>query len=149
VVFARADTADRLETKSIDQRTQSLKDGMTLSLAHPVFGSGPNAELIDLRNVDAKQAGKPAAGFKAPEPLEPPADAYLLAFVDLGIVGTLLVIAFLAQTIRRIPRSAWPFLLLFGVLAAFDYYLWSTWSGMCLALILLLLLQNFFGTDKA
>ncbi len=133
-ILSRADFSHRLEAQSINMRGQSLVDGWNIFQARPFFGAGPNAELVAL---DAGQNhGKSEQLFA---PLEPPHNVFLLALADLGVVGILLLLIsvwpiFRAMNIQYIPF--WGSLL---ILASFDHYLWSTWSGMCLVAIVLLI----------
>jgi hypothetical protein len=125
VVFARTDTSSRLEAKSITQREMSLSDGLAIFRRHPLFGSGPNAELLDAPN----------ASVKASAPLEPPHNVLLLMLDDLGVIGVVLLACFAWPFVRRIPRFAWPFAAAVVVIGLVDHYPWSTWSGLCLVLI--------------
>jgi hypothetical protein len=127
VVFARSDVSARLEAKSIDAREQSLRNGADIFIHHPLIGTGPNAELISL---------VPAKG-KALAPLEPPHDLFLLALDDVGIIGFaalayLVWLCLFALRKRHRLGQAFPFLAAIFILALFDHYLWSTWSGQCL-----------------
>lgn len=133
-ILARVDPSLRLEARSIDTRTQSLRDGLVLFQAHPWFGTGPNAELRD-PILWRRHLGDPA-------PLEPPHMIYLLILVNLGIVGSALLL-FIAFRLRffafHMTRTAWPFIIPLGILGLFDHYLWSLWSGQSLAMLVVLL----------
>jgi hypothetical protein len=125
----RFDPTARLEAKSIDARVTSLEVGWDVLRHHPLFGTGPNAELLPV----ARQLTVPLAAA----PLEPPHDAYLLALTDVGIVGFLSLACLLALLIRgvfRSPDRAVPFAILsvLAVLSAFDHYPWSLWAGQSL-----------------
>lgn len=119
---SRLSSAERLEQKSFEERGQSLRDGLKLFLARPIFGTGPNAELVAM-NVSA-----------SPAPLESPHNAFLLAFVNVGVGGILL----LGWFFRKRPLTYAIFLPPLLILAFFDHYLWSYWSGQALATIALL-----------
>ncbi len=144
-LFARIHPTGRLEVKSIDAHAQSLRDGWKLFRLHPLFGVGPNAELVAENTRTRKHENT-----KTREPIEPPHNAYLLALVDLGIVGMLLfvwIVASIWQLSAR-GRSLKPiyyllstnshFLFFVAVLSIYDHYLWSYWSGQALVLLTIL-----------
>ena len=131
-ILARSDTSSRLESKSVDVRLQSLKDGWSVFRRHPWIGIGPNAELLAL-----------AARYPtlAPAPLESPHNVYLLAFEDIGIIGSIAVLGLLVIAVRNIEdkKRAVVFVLPILVLGMFDHYLWSYWGGQSLVAIVALL----------
>ena len=132
-IFARFDLSQRLEQKSVDQRVGSLRTGLDLFLKHPLIGSGPNAELLIAPSNE-----------KARAPLEPPHHAYLLALDDVGIVGFVTIVFLIWMLLLNGERKARPYSLssivyCLSVLALFDHYLWSTWSGQVLVAIAILL----------
>ncbi len=121
-VFARVEAQGRLEVKSIDERTQSLKDGVAIFLKHPIFGSGPNGEMLDLdrsRNI----------------PLQPPHNVFLLFLDDFGIVGLVLVGGFLflnRAAAKTFFVSAYWIVIPLAIVGLFDHYLFSLWAGQVL-----------------
>ncbi len=139
LLLSRVQPTGRLEQKSIDARMQSVRDGLTLFIAHPLFGTGPNAELVDLARI------RPA---KSRAPLEPPHDAYLLALVDVGILG-ILILGWVVWKTKRAhgmrPSILHPTFAALLILGLFDHYLWSLWAGQALVAVTLLTLAPFFG----
>jgi len=135
-ILARADLSQRLEAKSMDVRMQSLRDGWDLFQSHLLFGTGPNAELVPLMT---------ACGPNCPAPLEPPHDVPLIILVDLGIIGTLLLGAFVWFLRPRFGLEALPLLVAVIPVALVDHLLWSTWSGLCLVALLCILTKGENG----
>jgi O-antigen ligase len=138
LVSTRTNVADlaRLEQRSVDARKQSLIDGVRIFQSRPFFGTGPNAELPVLAQLDGKTV--------ATAPLEPPHLAWLLMLDNLGIVGVLittgLALLFLRRALDRWarvqvgPRAlAVSIVTVVFVLSLFDHYIWSLWSGQVLA----------------
>jgi len=139
MVFTRLDVqADRLEQKSVVTRLQSLRDGVRVYQAYALFGTGPNGELSALAQLDGVT--------KSPAPLEPPHMVWLIMMVNFGTVGALFILGFALSVLRRL-MEVWNKIdfemraLLLGlvtawmVLATFDHYLWSLWSGLSLSAI--------------
>lgn len=136
-ILSRFDRTQRLEAKSLDDRASSLTFGLELVIRHPVFGTGPNAELLDA----AHRLSVPMA----PAPLEPPHNAALLALANLGIAGFagLLFLAWLfVRFLRGQPDRAFPLaaLLTLAILGLFDHYPWSAWAGQTLVMSTILLI---------
>jgi O-antigen ligase len=140
----RFDLSARLEAKSIETRVMSLREGLDLFIRHPVVGTGPNAELLDVAR------SQPNSHSTAP--LEPPHDAYLLALADVGVLG-FLALAYLAVLVVRSafrkPVRAIPVAILsvLVILALFDHYPWSLWAGQALvaAVFALVFLPDYVG----
>lgn len=133
-ILSRFDRTQRLEAKSLDARASSLKLGLDLFLRHPMFGTGPNAELLDAAHLLSAPTSR--------APLEPPHDAYLLALVNVGVAGgaALLYLAwmFLRFLFRQPDRGlSISILATLAILGLFDHYLWSLWAGQALVLTLL------------
>jgi O-antigen ligase len=132
-LFARANTASRLETMSIDARRQSLRDGWGVFQSHALVGTGPNADLLFMGD-----------GTDAKRPLEPPHSVILLALVNFGILGCALLAFLVAQLkSRRAFLMSWSssliYLLPLFVIGMFDHYLWSLWAGQTLVAIAIVL----------
>lgn len=117
-VFARLDPGLRLEAKSINVRAQSLADGWRVFWAHPMFGVGPNAELLSL-----------AGSGQAKAPLEPPHAVFLLILADVGLLGALAFFVLLGSWGSIMQTKMIPFLLAVALPGLFDHFLWSNWSG--------------------
>ena len=135
-LLARGDTSSRLEAQSLSARTQSLQNGWMSFRAHPLIGSGPNADLL---------AHVPESG-RANSPIEPPHAFLLLALANFGILGMMLWGALMYYLKRS--RSVGPifpaciFLASLFVVGLFDHYLWSYWSGQGLIALALLISQR-------
>jgi hypothetical protein len=132
-ILSRFDATQRLEAKSIQTRSVSLKSGIEIFMRHPFFGTGPNAELLDL----AKQSQEK----KSVAPLEPPHNAFLLVLVDFGIFGFLIFVWILWLNRRFVIRHS-SFVIPLLVLALFDYYPWSFWAGQSLVMLVMLLRED-------
>ncbi len=136
VVMARTQEQNRLEAKSLDARSQSLKEGWQIFLRHPILGSGPNAELVDVWSLRRDQNTKLQ---RSPEPLESPHNAFLLMLADFGLLGSVLM-AYLIWRARKCLLRVWPAILPLVILAWFDHYLLSYWSGQALLAVVILTL---------
>ncbi|MBP9869810.1 O-antigen ligase family protein [Patescibacteria group bacterium] len=135
-LLARGDTSSRLEAQSLSARAQSLQNGWMSFRAHPLIGSGPNADLL----VHVPESGRTTS------PLEPPHAFLLLALANFGILGMMLWGALMYRLKRS--RSVGPifpaciFLAPLFVVGLFDHYLWSYWSGQALIAFALLISQR-------
>lgn len=126
VLLARADAANRLVVQATDARLQGYADGWRSLKAKPLFGLGPNAESAGLwQSVSKEDAKKPR------QPLESPHNVFMLLAVDFGILGGLLAVWLVWRFRRAFARRWWLWPPLF-ILASFDHYLWSYWSGLAL-----------------
>lgn len=133
LISGRVSADSRLEQKSIAAREGSLKLGLDMFRQAPVFGTGPNAELL----TAALALGT------SPEPLEPPHSSYLLALVDIGLFGAIIIALFLKKHRRSWRRYLMhPMILVLLVLALLDHYTWSTWSGQVLVVLSLLMVDD-------
>lgn len=125
LVVPRLQSETRLEQLSTHERTQSFKDGWTLFTQHPLVGVGPgtaNLAIAQLRPTD--------------RPPVPPHNVPLLALVEVGAIGMIGLALLLISAWRAIRPSfstASVLMSSFVILGLFDYYHWSTWSGMVLA----------------
>ncbi len=132
-IIGRVSADGRLEQKSISAREGGLKVGLDMLRQAPVFGTGPNAELLMIA---------PASGVSS-EPLEPPHSAYLLTLVNFGFFGVISIGLFLYKHRRRWRVYAMhPIVLAILVLAFLDHYTWSTWSGQVLVVLSLLMIDE-------
>lgn len=143
VILARARITDRLEKKSIVTRSQSLADGWRLLQTHRWFGTGPNAELVVLANTSPRQD----ESSPRREPLESPHSVYLLAMLNVGIVGSIFLCmlivtrAWFYHSLGWSPQSI-SILFIIATLGLFDKYLWSFWAGQALIAIACALASN-------
>lgn len=133
VLLARTDAGNRLVLQSADARLQSHVDGWQVLKDRPFFGSGPNAELASLARTKFNTEIK-----KLRQPLESPHNALFLFLVDFGVFGAAVFLWAVWRFRKALLRRWWifpPFI----VLAVFDHYLWSYWSGLALAAVVLAL----------
>ncbi|MBI5654914.1 O-antigen ligase family protein [Candidatus Uhrbacteria bacterium] len=126
VLLARADSGNRLVEQSGSARWQSLVDGWQVFKSRPLQGSGPNAELARLARSRMDTEVK-----KLRQPLESPHNTFLLLLVNFGVLGAV-ASAWTLWRFRRALLRRWWMLPPLVVLASFDHYVWSYWSGMCL-----------------
>lgn len=135
VLLARADAGNRLTEQSGSARRQSLVDGWEVFKSRPFQGSGPNAELARLA-----QLRKGFEDKKTRQPLESPHNVFFLLIVDFGILGAGVFLWIIWRSGKALARSWWilPPLI---VLAFFDHYLWSYWSGMVLTAVVFMTLM--------
>ncbi len=126
LVLTRADIqSSRLEQKSIVTRIQTLRDGIGVFQAVPLFGTGPNSELPVLATLKkhwieedsiriaalGQFPGHPNS-WNADEyvrsrmatigPLEPPHMVWLLILVNFGIAGSLFIFGFGLYLLRSV-----------------------------------------------
>jgi len=141
-LFTRIGASQRLEAKSTDQRLGSLRDGISIFLEHPFFGTGSNAELLHVKPVGNR-------------PLEPPHNVLLLALDDIGVVGFVpllfVTVWFLATISRRPHKGSVSALAISAIFLALpDHYLWSFWSGQALfAIVIALILLASSRLDES
>lgn len=138
---ARAKAQGRLENISTSERREGYSAGWELLKAHPLRGTGANAELaVMLPSAQKNQRGELRA------PLESPHNFFLLLFLNLGLLGGLFFLLFCAHALKRLA----PALLVFAwflPLAFLDHYFWSYWAGQAL-LILVLFMFARLAVDK-
>lgn len=124
----------RLEEQSIQDRTTAYAQSWQIFKEHPLFGTGLGNYTTTLEKMSP---GRPSYWY------QPVHNAYVLLFVELGLVGSLL----LAYMLRRQVVSAWPLLrasrpilsaviVAVFVLASVDHYLWSLHSGLLFWLLI-------------
>ncbi|MDQ7815235.1 MAG: O-antigen ligase family protein [Patescibacteria group bacterium] len=132
-ILSRTQEQGRLEEKSLSQRGESLEQGFSVLKRHLLFGSGANAEQIDVAIVLAAGQGKKYTELRLREPIESPHNAFLLLLVDFGIVGSLLIAGLSVLLFyRKIELADLPFLACLVVVLWFDHYGISYWSGLSL-----------------
>jgi len=133
VLLARTDQGNRLVVQSSDARLLSYADGWQVLKDRPFFGSGPNAELASLARVKFNTEIK-----RLRQPLESPHNTFFLLAVDFGALGAVVFLWAVWRFRKTLLRRWWIFPPLI-VLAALDHYLWSYWSGLALAAVVLAL----------
>ncbi len=147
----------RLERQSTNARTDSIKDGVRIFQAYPIFGTGPNAELPALAKLTAPLNKGGEGGLS--KPLEPPHNVFILILANWGTAGSLVIFGFILFLLRQIMR-AWPYSspiyksLAISLLAAwltislFDHYLYSFWPGQLLSLLTAYILIFWLISNK-
>jgi putative inorganic carbon (HCO3(-)) transporter len=108
----------RLEARSISERVSGIEAGISAFKNHPLYGVGQNA-FISVDNL-------------GPIPHQIP----LLILAETGLVGIAGIVTLLMLFLRSVPFNKRR-LLMVGIpliiIALFDHYLWSYWSGQTLA----------------
>ena len=104
----------RLETKSVDERVQSLKSGWRLFQSQPLVGVGVLQSVPTLAQNDTSE---PVWSFESAHFLP------LLMLAEWGILGAILFFAFIALEIKR---EMIPLAILLVALACFDHALFTS-----------------------
>lgn len=119
-VFSRFTAQGRLEQKSVQERKTGYGEAWKLFLRRPFLGYGPNADLIAA-----------SSEVKTKAPVQPVHNVFVLALIDLGIVG-ILVLGFFVWSARWLFVRGLSFVIFLVLVGLFDHYLWSYWSGQVL-----------------
>lgn len=132
-VFARFSPALRLEARSLTERQSEYQIFPEVFATSPLFGTGIGGYTIAL----AKQ--NPNATIWSYQPIH---NSLLLGLAEVGLVGALTIVAWVAAVDRlnyaAIARGSTAAITAIGfgtillVVAIFDHYLWSSWSGLAL-----------------
>ncbi len=126
----------RLETRSVNERFESLRHGKEIFLKHPFVGIGPGTTILGLSQA---QVLPPIPTHFIP----------LMMMMELGVLGIFgfLMIGWIC--LRRLPPRisllrSWAVVPLtaIGVLSLFDHYLWSLWPGQALSALLVFLIMS-------
>ncbi len=140
LVRTRIAGQERLETRSLNERREGIRQAILVVLPAYPWGTGLGAYRVGLERA--------CATASCQVPAEPPHLVPLLALVELGIPRLLFVGALFGWIVWRVRRAFdGTAVVLFGgaliVLLALDHYLWSLWAGQALmAIIVLLLLKT-------
>jgi hypothetical protein len=130
-LLARFHPDERLESKSLEVRATSLRDGVQLAQRFWMFGAGPNVEQLYLASH-----GSADLPDKLREPVESPHNTFLLFFVSFGVVGGLLLLVALFLFWKHNPLN--PFVWSLVVLGMLDHYFWTLWAGQILVALFFL-----------
>lgn len=132
-VFARFSPALRLEARSLTERESEYQVFPQVFMAAPVLGTGIGGYTLALA------ARNPDADAWSYQPIH---NALLLALAEVGLLGALAVVAWAAAVDRvnyaAIARGSARAITAIGfgtillIVALFDHYLWSSWSGLAL-----------------
>ncbi len=134
LVYTRVANKDRLETRSINERTASLAQGWEVVRAFP-FGTGFEAYRVGLDRICGQ---KPCVA-----PLEPPHFVPLLMLAELGWVRLIGLVSFMVWIIARFCKQIriipWELVACLTILAGLDHYLWSSWAGQGVFIFVMLI----------
>ncbi len=136
LVRTRLVSRDRLETRSLNERREGLRQAIAVVLPTYPWGTGLGAYRVGLDRACGEASCQ--------VPAEPPHFVPLLALAELGFVRFLAAGGALAGMVWRARRrfdslSAGCFGGALLVLLALDHYLWSIWAGQALLAVAVLL----------
>ncbi|MCB9803180.1 O-antigen ligase family protein [Candidatus Nomurabacteria bacterium] len=110
---------ERLEQKSINERISSVSQIDWRNYSELFFGQGLG--LNTYRYLNSEQA---------PYEVQPIHNFFLLVLAEIGVLGFLLLFNLAWQLLDRNYLNLFnPWILALLVLAFFDHYLWTSWSG--------------------
>lgn len=138
LIITRITSQQRLEVKSVNERTASIKQSIGVIKKYP-FGTGFAAYRVGLERVCAPDRCLASA--------EPPHLLPLLVLAELGYIRIFCVLLGIIWFIRRDRK--WRNLdvsVLFPlvILMSFDHYLWSLWAGQSLLLVAWFLTKELY-----
>ncbi|MDO8462742.1 MAG: O-antigen ligase family protein [bacterium] len=121
LVATRLDTSERLELISVQQRYAAIDDAHALLTAHPLLGVGLHA--MPRAIADVTPARDPAT-------IEPVHDVPVLAIVEVGVLGMIIVVFALVAALVASPGfvAPWVWLSLLPAII-FDHHPWSLSVG--------------------
>ncbi len=134
--LTRTEASGRLESQSISERQQQIKDAYALIKLEPVRGVGYG-------NMPVAIYDKLERARESIHNYQPVHNIYLLSMVELGVVGGLVYLAFLLTALRQqilqffrertwvsvVTLGAFTSLLVIGLL---DHYVWTLSAGTML-----------------
>lgn len=130
LIRTRIASENRLETRSINERTASIVQGWEVVRAFP-FGTGFEAYRVGLNRVCMENA--------CVAPLEPPHFIPLLLLAELGWVRCSAFLFFTLWGIARFYKQRriipWELIACIVILAGLDHYAWSLWAGQGLVML--------------
>jgi O-antigen ligase len=136
LVVSRVRTDSRVENLSNAARVEQYREWSSVVETNWFTGVGLGNYTVALSKL------KPNLPAWAYQPVH---NVYLLLFAELGLFGLTLCLLFLVHLVH-LARLACPArlacftcLVCLACLAVFDHYLWSFWSGLMLASIVLAL----------
>lgn len=142
LIQTRIASENRLETRSINERTASIVQGWEVVRAFP-FGTGFEAYRAGLNRVCMENA--------CVAPLEPPHFVPLLVLAELGwarFVGLLsLAMGFVVGFCKQARTIPWELFACLMILGGLDHYLWSSWAGQGLTVLIFLVLWDSFSSS--
>jgi len=137
----RINVQDPIEIRSYTERTSQVDEAFALWKIHLWIGVGLGGY------TEALQETKPNLPAWEYQPVH---NVFLLAAVEMGLMGILLVMVFGFLLLRNgiFTKKMWPFFAVFVVLALFDHYLWTSWSGKTIVMILFVFGLSFLKLDR-
>jgi O-antigen ligase len=129
VLSARFNLTNRLETKSITERTAQIGQSWNMIKRHSILGVGPGAYTL------ASFRQNPLLPVWENQPVH---NIYLLILAENGVVLLLVflfIIHYLLFIIWQKNRLFFPIIITLLVAGLFDHWLVSMWTGMALAAI--------------
>lgn len=123
----------RLETVSIVERVAGYDKAFELWRDNWIGGVGMGNYSFALSSL---QPGLPAYHY------QPVHNVFVLIVIEVGLVGIVLLLAYLWQQRQcvKINELTLPLLVIIGVLAMFDHYLWSLHAGIVLLAVIIILI---------
>jgi len=126
IIQSRVTNAQRLEQQSVSQRLDQLEQAQNILRNNPVIGLGLGNYTNSLQK---KYADLPAYE------IQPVHNIYLLIISELGIIGLLIFLLIIRQTIKQYDSQHAVFVAVFVgllIIGLFDHYIWTLPSFVCL-----------------
>lgn len=124
--FARFTPANRLESRSINERSSQIIEATQSIKKHPLLGVGPGAYTAALATLHPKVAAWE---------LQPVHTIYLLFVAEWGIPASLIMGIVYLLLLKKVWRSKTPYvavLAVLGVAGLFDHWVYSMFTGQLL-----------------
>lgn len=133
ILITRASGQMRLEQKSFSERIASYKSAREVLRREWLLGTGLGNYTRELYTLDSTHPGWE---------YQPVHNALVLAFLEFGLVMSVVLMWFLFSFLRtRFLAGDWALLVPLAVLVMFDHYLWSLWSGLVLCAVVFALIK--------
>ncbi|KKU49119.1 hypothetical protein A3E96_02795 [Candidatus Uhrbacteria bacterium RIFCSPHIGHO2_12_FULL_46_13] len=129
----RITSNSRLEQRSVSERVQGYNEAWNIFKAYPLLGTGLQNYTIALAKLNPGELSYI---------YQPVHNVFLLLFIELGIVGTAVVLFIFKKRLKQFfhylfneaPPLAIAMLTLFIVIGLLDHYLWSLHGGLLIAM---------------
>lgn len=133
IFSARANGQTRLEQQSISGRIESYKGAREVLRRKWLWGTGLGNYTAAIYALDSTRPGWE---------YQPVHNALVLAFLEFGLLMSIVVIWFLFSFFRtKFLAGDGELLIPLIVVAMFDHYLWSLWSGLALCAVVFAFLR--------
>lgn len=136
--LSRADTSNRLEGKSVQERASQYAEFGRVFVRAPWFGTGSSGYTAALGEVFPDRASWE---------LQPVHNTFLLFLAEQGLFGALALAWLLSRLVKQNGRRLLPLAVLLPI-ALLDHYLWSSWAGLALISSVWLFLPCFYAPAK-